>query len=241
MSTTTYNAHWAEEVNITIDDAAGRVEKTGGSGGSFDTSARIEQMFDGVFDLVLDFTIGTVGDMAIGIYAATTTYTLGVVTVNSLLACVEVNGSDFLVKESGTLRYTGTGEAVAGAIGRIELTAAGALKYYTGPSGGPLTLRHTSAITATTVKGWRPWRIVTTHSSSNSEWDPVTITGESTEHYDPDVSTNNLVATEDSSRVSRDQDTAAPHVLMPDGVVELNYNVAPPVEDLLRYRRGHLG
>jgi len=196
MSTTTYNAHWSEKVNLTVSDSTGKADKTAGTGGSFDASARIEQMFDGGFDLIVDFTVAAVGNMAIGIYAFSTSYTPGAVTVASLLACIEVNGANLLVKESNTTRYTGTGEAVTNAVGRIELTAAGALKYYTGPAGGPLTLRHTSAITAATVKGWKPWRVVTTHSSSGSKFDPVTITGESDEYYDPDVSTEIVVVQE---------------------------------------------
>lgn len=216
MAETTYNAHWAEAVNLTVDDATGKSDKTGGANGVYDASARVEQMFAGAFRLVIDFTIAVVGNMAIGIYAAATSYTPGAATVASLLACIEVNGSDLLVKESGTLRYTGTGQAVVNAVGQIELTSAGALKFSTGPAGGPLTLRHTSAITAATVLGWRPWRVVATHSATNSKFDPVTVTGESTEYYDPDTAANRVVQLDDMKMLEFEIEEISYAVHVPD-------------------------
>lgn len=209
---TTYFAHWADLLNLTIDDASGKADKTGGTGGSFDASARVEQMFEGNYDMLIEATIAVLGNMAIGVYAHSTAYTPGAVTIASLLGCWEVNGSDLLVKESNTLRYTGTGLAVVGAQVKIELLATGDMKFYEKPPAGSYTLRFDSSITAATVKGWRPWRAITTHSASNSKWDPVTITGESAEYYDPD--------------------TAANHAVHPDDMYHLDYAVAAPTYEV---------
>src|SRR5882672_8226991 len=96
---TTYNNHWREKKFVTTNDATGGIKNTGGSGAAFDASAREAQMFDGNFQLVLEFTINTTTAMAFGVYAQSTAYTLGAVTVASILAGWEINGGNGLVKE----------------------------------------------------------------------------------------------------------------------------------------------
>lgn len=192
MSTTVYNNHWAEALNVTVNDSTGGIKNTGGSGSAFDASARVEQMFDGLFDLVCEFTINTTTAMAFGIYSQGTTYTSGAVTVASLLAGWEINGGDGLVKESGTTRATQVTVGVGDTF-KISLTAAGALTYDYKPSGGSYSLVFTSSISTATIMGWRPWRVVATFSATNAELTPCTITGESAEYYDPDTANNNIV------------------------------------------------
>ena len=195
MSTTVYHNHWAEARNVTVNDATGGIKNTAGSGASFDASARVEQMFDGAFDLVCEFTINTANAMAFGVYSQLTSYAPGAVTVASLLAGWEINGGDGLVKESGNTRATQVGVGVGDQF-KITLTAAGALTYHYKAAGAAYALVFTSAITAATVKAWRPWRVVATFSAANAELTPCTITGESAEHYDPDVPANIVVLQE---------------------------------------------
>ena len=192
---TTYNNHWAESLNVTVNDSTGGVKNTGGGGAGFDASARVEQMFDGAADLKCEFTINTTTAQAFGIYAQTTSYTPGSVTVASLLAGWEINGGNGLVKESGTTKFT-QNAVIVGDVFRITLTAAGVLTYhYNG------TLKFTSLISAATVKGWRPWRVVATQSAANAELTPCTITGESAEYYDPDTAANHVVQIDDIDQV----------------------------------------
>lgn len=234
MATTTYNNHWAEAINVTVNDVTGGVKNTGGGGAAFDASARVEQRFDGLFTLQCEFTINTTTAMAFGIYATNTTYTLGSVTVASLLAGWEINGGNGLVKESNTTRATQS-TVVIGDVFRITLTAAGALSYhYNG------ALKFTSAITTSTVQGWRPWRVVSTFSAANAELTPCTITGDSTEHYDPDVAAN--------TRVAEQPTEVAVVVGAPTYAVQVPEAMSCPVgpgeaqiaPNLLRFRRGHL-
>lgn len=231
---TTYNAHWAEVANLTVDDSTGKADKTGGSGGSFDASARVEQMFDGGAQLVVEFTIGAIGEMAGGIYSTATSYLKGAVTVNSILACWHIDsGGSAIVKESGTTRATQAGVVNTDVL-RITLSAAGALTYhYNG------ALVHTSAIAASTVLGWRPWRVVTTHSASNSKWDPVQLTGESSEHYDPDVAANKEVQMipVDALEFIFPVPLYAVHTPETDCDCPGEGEITP---NLYRYRRGHL-
>lgn len=187
MSTTTYNSHWRETTNLTVSDSTGKSEKTSGAAGSFNASARLGQMFDGISTVVLEATIAAIGEMAVGIYAINTAYSSGAVTVASLLACWHVDASNnAIVKESGVTKFTQAG-AVNTDILRITLTGAGVLTYhYNG------VLKFTSLISTATVQGWRPWRAVVTHSASNSKFDPVQVTGESSEYYDRDLAGSTL-------------------------------------------------
>jgi hypothetical protein len=188
MSTTTYENHWAEALNVTVNDLTGGIQNTGGGGAGFDASARVEQMFDGLFTLVCEFTINTTTAMAFGIYSQGTTYTPGAVTMASVLAGWEINGGDALVKESGTTRATEAGVSISDVF-RVTLNpTTGALTYH---RNGVLVF--TSAITAATMRTWRPWRVVATFSAANAELTPCTITGESDEYYDPDVASNRVV------------------------------------------------
>lgn len=184
---------WREATNVTTDDTTGKCEKTSGAAGSFNASARVGQMFDGRSDVVVEATIGAIGEMALGIYAASTTYSRGAVTVASLLAAWHIDAANnAIVKESGTTRFTQAGAANGDTV-KIELTAAGALKYYFKPAAGAYSLVHTSAIATSTVLGWRPWRVVVTHSASNSKFDPTQLTGEDAEYHDPDTAANHGV------------------------------------------------
>lgn len=226
MSNTTYNNHWGEAINVTVNNITGGIKNTGGGGAGFDASARVKQMFDGAFDLKCEFTINTTTAMAFGIYAITTTYTIGSVTVASLLAAWEINGGNGLVKESGVTKFT-QNTVVIGDVFRITLTAAGVLTYhYNG------VLKFTSLISASTVKGWRPWRVLSTFSAANAELTPCTINGESAEHYDPEIAGRNIVDVEGEN--------------MNLSSVSIGYLINTPDsqivgdDSLYRYRRGHL-
>jgi hypothetical protein len=185
---TTYNAKWRETTNLTIDDTTGKTEKTSGAAATFNASGRLGQMFDGLNTVVVEATIASLlKEMAIGIYAFTTTYTIGSVTVASLLACWHIDtAGNAIVKESGTTKFTQAGVALNDIV-KIQLTAAGALTYYYNG-----VLKFTSLISAGTVQGWRPWRVMTTHADTNSKFDPVTITGESSEYFDRDSVASNV-------------------------------------------------
>jgi hypothetical protein len=181
MSTTTYNAHWADSVNVTVNDSTGECAKSSGTGGSFDASARIEQMWEGGFSVLLKATYGVSGNMAIGVLAST--YVRGVVTVASFVGCWSIEGTNCVVRESNTSRFSG---AVAlSDVLEIQLNLSGSTWSLVYKQNG--TTRFTSSISSNTIKTWLPFRFVTTHSGSGSKWSAVTVDAESTELFDPDT------------------------------------------------------
>ncbi|MEN3329001.1 MAG: hypothetical protein V7638_3808 [Acidobacteriota bacterium] len=206
--------HWAEKVNVTVNDSTGGIKNTGGGGAGFDASARVEQMYDGDAQ-ICEFTINTTTAMAFGIYAHSTTYTPGSVTVASLLAGWEINGGNGLVKESGTTRFTQSTVGVGDKF-KIVLTGSGALRYYYKAAAGSYTLVFTSAITLATVQGWRPWRVIATFSASNAELTPCTITGNPSEYYDPDVAANRVVYMEELDVIEITAAAVSYEVQVPD-------------------------
>jgi len=187
---TTFNIHWGEVDDLTVTDSSGASEKTGGSGGSFDASARAKDRFDGLSTVIAKVTYGVAGDMAFGIHAQSTAYVQGGVTVASLLGCWSIEGGNCVIRESNTSRFSGV-VAINDILEIHIIMTSGTASLVYKQNG---TTRHTSAITSTTIKSWAPWRWVTTHSGAGSKWSAATLDGESAEHYDPASSSNNLVA-----------------------------------------------
>lgn len=192
---TTYKAHWSQSSNVTVNDTTGSVTKSGGSGGSYDASAKVEQIFDGQHQLTINATIGTNSTEAFGIYAHTTSYTPGSVTTASLLAAWEVTGGTAVVKESGTTKFT-QGSISVGDKLTIRLTTDGTLFYAYND-----TEVFISAIAVGTVRGWRPWRIISTMNAASSQFSAVEFDGATSEYYDPDTPSNNVVQTDDTDLV----------------------------------------
>lgn len=180
---TTYNIHWGETDDLTVTDASGAAEKTGGAGGNFDASARAKQRFDGISTVIAKATYGVAGNMAFGVYAVNTTYTKGAVTLASLLACWSIEGANCVVRESNTQRYSGA-VAISDVLEIHLVMTAGVASLLFKQNG---TTRWSSTITSVTILGWRPWRFITTHAGAGSKWSAGTLDGESAEVFDPDV------------------------------------------------------
>lgn len=184
---TTYKAHWAEKLGVTVNDVTGEVTKSAGVNGTYDASARVEQMFGGRWPLRLSATVGTNSTLVFGLFHPSTVYTPGAVTVASLLACWEVTGGNAVVKESNTTRFTQAGIS-AGDVLSLDFSVEGLLLYlYNG------AIVYVSTIARATILDWRPWRAIASMAATSAQWAPVEMFGDSREYYDPDTAANHVV------------------------------------------------